>query len=83
MEEGQAEALFDPPRHPCTRGPLAATPQLTDALTDRLGVIAGTPRSGGAMIGCSFAARCAERGPDCEVQPAFVGRVACHRVTHA
>jgi len=83
MEEGRAEALFDAPRHPYTRGLLAATPRLTDALTDRLGVIAGTPRSGGAMIGCPFAPRCSERGPDCEVQPAFVDGVACHRVTHA
>ena len=83
MEEGRAEALFYAPRHPYTRGLLAATPRLTDALTGRLGVIAGTPRSGGATAGCPFAPRCAERGADCDVQPALVDGVACHRVTHA
>ena len=60
MEEARAEALFGAPSHPYTRGLLAATPRLTDALTPRLGAIAGVPLSGGAMAaGCPFAPRCA------------------------
>ena len=81
MEEAGAEALFAGPRHPYSQGLLAATPRLTDALGARMGVIAGVPRSGGAGPGCPFAPRCAFRMPVCDVQPAFVAGVACHRVT--
>ena len=94
MEEATAEALFETPAHPYTRGLLAATPRLTDALTTRLGTIPGTPRSGGAMLpGCPFAPRCAVKVAVCDtVQPALVApkdeylgqiegrRVACHLV---
>ena len=82
MEEGQAEALFDAPRHPYAQGLLAATPRLSDALTARLGTIAGTPRSGGAMLpGCPFAPRCAVKVAACEViQPPLRDGVACHLV---
>ena len=82
MEEGQAEALFDAPRHPYAQGLLAATPRLEDALTARLGTIPGTPRSGGAMLpGCPFAPRCAVKVAACEVeQPVLRDGVACHLV---
>ena len=94
MEEGTAEALFEAPSHPYTKGLLAATPRLSDALSRRLGTIPGTPRSGGAMLpGCPFAPRCEVKLALCEtVQPALVApkdeylgqiegrRVACHLV---
>ena len=80
MEEAGAEALFAGPRHPYTRGLLAATPRMTDALTGRMGVIAGVPRSGGSGPGCPFAPRCAVRVAACEVQPVFRDGVACHLV---
>ena len=80
MEEAGAEALFAGPRHPYTRGLLAATPRMTDALTGRMGVIAGVPRSGGSGPGCPFAPRCAVRVAACEVQPVFRDGVACHVV---
>ena len=80
MEEAGAEALFAGPRHPYTRGLLAATPRMTDALTGRMGVIAGVPRSGGSGPGCPFAPRCAMRVAACEVQPVFRDGVACHLV---
>ncbi|MEO8244485.1 MAG: ABC transporter ATP-binding protein [bacterium] len=79
MEEGRAEALFEAPRHPYTRGLLAATPRLEDALTARLGTIPGTPRSGGAMLpGCPFAPRCTVKVAACDLQPPLVDGLACH-----
>ena len=82
MEEGRAEALFDGPRHPYAQGLLAATPSLRDALTPRLGTIAGTPRSGGAVgPGCPFEPRCPVRIAVCAAhQPPLRGGVACHLV---
>lgn len=85
MEQGPAEPLFATPAHPYSRGLLAATPRLTDALTPRLGTIPGAPRSGGAMLpGCPFAPRCTVKLPICETtQPplAPIGpdrTAACH-----
>ncbi len=85
MEEAQAEALFDTPSHPYTRGLLAAMPRLEAALTPRLGTIPGTPRSGGGDLpGCPFAARCTERLDHCTtirpplLQIARDRRSACH-----
>ena len=85
MEEAKAEALFDTPSHPYTRGLLAAMPRLETPLTPRLGTIPGTPRSGGGdLTGCPFAARCAERLDHCVTsrpalrQTAPDRRAACH-----
>ncbi len=83
MEEGRAEEMFATPRHPYTKGHLAATPRLGDALEARLGTIPGTPRSGGAMLpGCPFAPRCGVKLADCATQPPLVTRgsrqLACH-----
>jgi oligopeptide transport system ATP-binding protein len=85
MEEAKAEALFDTPSHPYTRGLLAAMPRLETPLTPRLGTIPGTPRSGGGdLTGCPFAARCTERLDHCVTsrpalrQTAPDRRAACH-----
>ncbi len=87
MEEARAETLFDAPAHPYAKGLLAATPRLTDVLTDRLGTIPGTPRSGGAMLdACPFAPRCTVKLPVCDQrQPPLVPvgpehRGACHLI---
>jgi oligopeptide transport system ATP-binding protein len=58
MEEAPAQALFENPVHPYTKGLIAAMPRLEADLTARLGTIPGTPRSGGAAQGCPFAPRC-------------------------
>ncbi len=86
MEQGSASALFAGPQHPYSQGLLSATPRLAAPLTHRLETIAGTPRSGGAMLpGCPFAPRCAVKIGICDkVQPPLVARgdglVACHLV---
>ncbi|MGV8986138.1 MAG: ABC transporter ATP-binding protein [Cypionkella sp.] len=85
MEEGRAEEMFAAPAHPYTKGLLAATPRLSDALEARLGTIPGTPRSGGAMLpGCPFAPRCTVKIAACNIQPPLVTRgsrsLACHLV---
>lgn len=85
MEEARAEALFANPVHPYARGLVSATPRMTTPLTPRLETIAGTPRSGGAMLpGCPFAPRCAVKIAACETaRPALLPAgpdhlVACH-----
>ncbi|MDQ2066329.1 ABC transporter ATP-binding protein [Xinfangfangia sp. CPCC 101601] len=88
MEEAQAEALFDTPSHPYTKGLLAAMPRLETELTPRLGTIPGTPRSAGREVaGCPFVARCEVRLPICTTaRPTLRGvaglepsrRTACH-----
>ncbi len=83
MEEGRAEEMFAAPAHPYTKGLLAATPRLGDALAARLGTIPGTPASGAAMrSGCPFAPRCSVRVAACDTQPPLIShgsrRLACH-----
>lgn len=85
MEQGLAEDILGQPNHPYAAGLLAATPRMAAPLTPRLTTIAGTPRSGGAMLpGCPFAPRCPVRIAACTlVQPPLVQtspgrRVACH-----
>jgi oligopeptide transport system ATP-binding protein len=87
MEEGPAQALFDAPAHPYSKGLLAATPRMATPLTPRLGTIPGTPRSGGAMLaGCPFAPRCPVKVAACtSTRPPLIAtgpgrRAACHLV---
>ena len=89
MEQAPAVALFAAPQHPYSKGLLSATPKLAAPLTHRLETIAGTPRSGGAMLpGCPFAPRCGVKIDVCDrVQPPLLahgrGLVACHLVAAA
>ncbi len=84
MEEGPAEAMLSVPAHPYAKGLLATTPRMEAPLTPRLPVIAGAPRSGGAMLpSCPFSPRCEARMPACEVMPDLrangpARRLACH-----
>jgi oligopeptide transport system ATP-binding protein len=87
MEEGRAERVFANPRHPYSQGLLAAMPRMGDAATARMGIIPGTPRSGGAMLpGCPFGPRCTVKIGICDTtQPPLIitdggSRVACHLV---
>ncbi len=86
MEYGPAQAIFDTPSHPYTRGLLHAVPRMDQAHgTGHLATIPGNPPNLLALpSGCPFAPRCHERFEAC-LKPApleeFAGtrRRACHR----
>jgi oligopeptide/dipeptide ABC transporter ATP-binding protein len=81
VETGAVDDLFDQPRHPYTRGLLAATPHIAGG-----GVrgIDGTPPAPGTLPpGCPFAPRCDRAGPPCRqaepaLLPAGATLAACH-----
>ncbi|MGO4852929.1 ABC transporter ATP-binding protein [Phaeovulum sp. W22_SRMD_FR3] len=83
VEEGTTHEVINDPRHPYTRGLLAAN--LHDvARGERLNAIPGAPPALEVPpAGCSFAPRCPLAGPECRAAtPAFVPlgprrRVAC------
>ncbi|MFJ8039216.1 ABC transporter ATP-binding protein [Kitasatospora sp. NPDC096147] len=86
VETGQAEALFERPRHPYSAALLAATPRL-DAPGGRLAAIEGRPPSlREEVTGCPFAPRCpiatfecTQREPVLLPVPGEPGRqAACH-----
>jgi oligopeptide transport system ATP-binding protein len=84
-EEAEAQALFDQPRHPYTRGLLQSVPRLDTPPGTGLQAIPGTPPDLLRLpSGCAFAERCPEALPICRQQPPplrEIGpghRVACH-----
>jgi peptide/nickel transport system ATP-binding protein len=89
VEEGTARQIFETPRHPYTRGLLAATPRLGSSLdregAGRLTEIAGTvPLMREPIDACSFAPRCFATIPACTgARPGLRGQdghvVACCR----
>ena len=85
VEIAAAEAIFDAPTHPYTRGLLASRPRIAGR-TARLATIAGTaPAPGDVPEGCAFAPRCAQRMPVCAAAPALRAvapghLAACHLV---
>jgi oligopeptide transport system ATP-binding protein len=88
MEEAAIDDLFEAPRHPYSRGLLAATPRLDDDTAHDLRTIPGTPRAlAGQISGCPFAPRCDRRIERCTVETPPLQRgaggraAACHLVT--
>jgi oligopeptide/dipeptide ABC transporter ATP-binding protein len=68
VERADVPRLFRTPRHPYTRGLLAASPRLTRR-GERLPAIPGTvPPPGGREVGCSFADRCPRVLPRCRLE---------------
>ncbi|AXK31668.1 ABC transporter ATP-binding protein [Streptomyces armeniacus] len=70
LEEGSAEAVFDRPAHPYTRGLLGALPRI-DRRVPRLVQIPGQPPAlGERAAGCPFQPRCAHVRPTlCGTEP--------------
>jgi len=90
IEEGTTASLFAAAQHPCTRGLLAASPEIEPGDTlvgrerGRLTEIPGMVPALDAMPpGCRFAPRCPEVMAGCDVAPPALlprqgGLVACH-----
>ena len=87
VESADTDALFTNPRHPYTRGLLAAVPSIVPGQPSAGVSVEGDPPSPFAVpSGCRFHPRCAYRQAICEVQePPFAPgpdapqhRAACH-----
>jgi oligopeptide/dipeptide ABC transporter ATP-binding protein len=79
VEEGLPQRCLTRPRHPYTRGLVAAIPRMGGAST-RLAPIPGqVPPVGSWPAGCRFAPRCAIADQVCAVRPEFDEGVRCWR----
>ena len=87
MESGPAEALFEDPKHPYTRGLLASTPRLDEQTHGELHTIPGQPPAvAKAALGCPFEPRCESREGRCKtvrpiIQDNGTRTLACHVVS--
>jgi peptide/nickel transport system ATP-binding protein len=83
VERGEVDAIFDDPRHPYTRGLLAALPKLDAGDAPLVGIEGRPPSLRDRPAGCAFHPRCPLAEARCRVERPilrFVGstRCACH-----
>jgi peptide/nickel transport system ATP-binding protein len=64
-EAARAEAIFTSPRHPYTRGLIAAFPSVTGARRELAGIPGSPPDLARPPGGCRFHPRCPEVMPEC------------------
>jgi peptide/nickel transport system ATP-binding protein len=80
VESAAAEAIFHDPRHPYTRGLLAAIPRLDGELSRLQAIPEGSPGVRTSAAGCGFAGRCPHVMPRCRSEnPALLEVAADHR----
>ena len=83
VEQGPVSEILSNPRHPYTRGLLAAIPKF-DQARPPLNPIPGAPPTIAEVVsGCRFASRCAFADSQCLLaEPKFIDNIACfHPVT--
>jgi peptide/nickel transport system ATP-binding protein len=72
VEQAQSDTLFADPRHPYTRGLLAALPDMVGPRRRLAAIPGGVPEPWNMPPGCAFAPRCAHASPDCDAaMPGF------------
>ena len=69
VEYGDADAIFESPKHPYTHGLMGCIPKLTDEDHARLSVIEGmVPSFDDMPKGCAFCPRCTEAKEICQTR---------------
>jgi oligopeptide/dipeptide ABC transporter ATP-binding protein len=79
VEEGRSEQCLTRPRHPYTRGLVAAIPRIGTTATRLASIPGQVPPIGAWPAGCRFSPRCSLSDAVCEARPALDSGVRCWR----